>query len=151
VTALAPNKATRLRFDPLPPTNFSPQPASCGNNNGNQMDLIDFSTKRKRVGGRRSRDKGNRAERALVRFLQERGFAAEKISGMYRPGADISVPVLGRDWRIEVKARAAGFSTLYRYLQNRDALVIKADHERWLLVVPLLDAIPIMKRAENKK
>lgn len=29
------------------------------------------------MSGRRSRDKGARAERALVRFLQERGFAAE--------------------------------------------------------------------------
>lgn len=31
------------------------------------------------TGGRRSRDKGNRAERAVVRFLQDRGFAAERI------------------------------------------------------------------------
>lgn len=28
-------------------------------------------------GGRASRDKGNRAERAIVRFLQDRSFAAE--------------------------------------------------------------------------
>ena len=31
------------------------------------------------MSGRRSRDKGARGERALVRFLQERGFAAERI------------------------------------------------------------------------
>jgi Holliday junction resolvase len=30
-------------------------------------------------GGRKSRDKGNRAERAIVKFLQERGFAAERV------------------------------------------------------------------------
>jgi hypothetical protein len=32
-----------------------------------------------RRGGRASRDKGNRAERAIVKFLQERGFAAERV------------------------------------------------------------------------
>jgi Holliday junction resolvase len=57
------------------------------------------------MSGRRSRDKGNRTERAMVRYLQERGFAAEKVSGMYRPGADLSVPLLNRDFVIEVKCR----------------------------------------------
>ncbi len=33
----------------------------------------------RRKGGRASRDKGNRAERAIVKFLQERGFAAERV------------------------------------------------------------------------
>jgi hypothetical protein len=32
-----------------------------------------------------------------VHELQEQGFAAEKISGMYRPGHDITVPLLGVD------------------------------------------------------
>ena len=40
------------------------------------------------MSGRKSRDKGNRAERAIVKFLQAQGFAAEKISGMYKPGPD---------------------------------------------------------------
>jgi hypothetical protein len=31
------------------------------------------------IGGRRSRDKGARAERVLVRFLQAHGFAAERV------------------------------------------------------------------------
>jgi len=30
-------------------------------------------------GGRRSRDKGNRTERAIVAFLQDNGFAAERV------------------------------------------------------------------------
>jgi hypothetical protein len=41
------------------------------------------------MSGRRSRDKGNRTERAIVRLLQAQGIAATKISGMYKPGADI--------------------------------------------------------------
>jgi Holliday junction resolvase len=61
-------------------------------------------------GGRASRQKGNRTERALVRVLQEYGFAAERVplSGAARGrfGGDVSVPLLGVDRRVEVKARA---------------------------------------------
>jgi hypothetical protein len=52
--------------------------------------------------GKKSRDKGSRTERAIVHALQDNGLAAEKISGMYKSGADISVPVLGIDRDIEV-------------------------------------------------
>ena len=57
--------------------------------------------------GRASCQKGNRTERAIVRLLQERGLAAERVplSGAARGrfGGDVSVPVLGRDLRAEVK------------------------------------------------
>jgi len=52
------------------------------------------------MSGRRSRDKGSRTERAIVRALQDRGIAAEKISGLYVPGADLSVPALGVERRV---------------------------------------------------
>src|SRR5262245_29699096 len=49
-------------------------------------------------GGPASRDKGNRAERAIVRLLQERGFAAERVplSGAARGrfNGDVSIPLL---------------------------------------------------------
>ena len=57
------------------------------------------------MSGRKSRDKGARQERAVVKFLQDRGFAAEKISGMYKSGPDLTVPVIGRDLVVEVKVR----------------------------------------------
>jgi hypothetical protein len=48
------------------------------------------------TGGRASRQKGNRTERAIVRVLQERGLAAERVplSGSMRGrfGGDISCP-----------------------------------------------------------
>jgi Holliday junction resolvase len=50
------------------------------------------------AGGRRSRDKGNRTERALVRFPQDRGFAAERVplsgSAGGRFAGDITIPVV---------------------------------------------------------
>jgi hypothetical protein len=44
---------------------------------------------------RQSRDKGARTERAIL--LQAQGIAAMKISGLYKSGADITVPLLGVD------------------------------------------------------
>jgi Holliday junction resolvase len=65
------------------------------------------------MGGRRSRDKGARAERALVRFLQERGFAAQRVplsgSAGGRFAGDITIPLFGVDRIAEVKVRDSGF------------------------------------------
>jgi hypothetical protein len=87
------------------------------------------------MSGRRSRDKGARAERAIVRLLQAQGIVATKISGMYRPGADISMAVLGTDRAVEVKCRAAGFKKLYDWLSDRDVLIVKADRQEPLVVL----------------
>jgi hypothetical protein len=103
------------------------------------------------MSGRRSRDKGARAERALVRFLQDRGFAAEKISGMYKPGADISVPLLGRGRRVEVKVRSAGFRQLYEWLDGRDLLIVRADRREPLVVLPLRLGVEVAKAGEQSK
>jgi Holliday junction resolvase len=101
------------------------------------------------VSGRRSRDKGSRTERAIVRFLQERGFAAEKISGLYVPGADLSVPVLGVDRRVEVKARSHGFAQLYSWLVDRDLLIVKSDRAEPLVILRLGLATEIAIAAEK--
>jgi Holliday junction resolvase len=99
--------------------------------------------------GKKSRDKGSRVERSVIHLLQDNGLAAEKISGMYRPGADISVPVLGIDRDIEVKSRAAGFSRLYSWLEDRYALVVKADRQEPLVIIRLRDAAQVAKIAER--
>jgi Holliday junction resolvase len=98
------------------------------------------------MSGRRSRDKGNRTERAIVRLLRAQGIAAMKISGMYKPGADISMSLLGSDRAVEVKCRAAGFRQLYDWLQQRDVLIIKSDRRDPLVVVRLSLAVEIAKR-----
>jgi Holliday junction resolvase len=106
-------------------------------------------------GGRASRDKGNRAERAIVRLLQERGFAAERVplSGAARGrfGGDVSVPVLGVDRRVEVKCRGNGFRELYKWLDGADMLIVCADRRELLVVVPLKLAAEIAAMAERAK
>ncbi|MFL9827182.1 hypothetical protein [Rhodoplanes sp. SY1] len=104
-------------------------------------------------GGRRSRQKGDRAERALVRFLQERGFAAERVplsgSAGGRYTGDVMVPLLGVDRVVEVKVRAGGFRELYGWLDGRDLLVVRADRREPLVVIPLRLAAEIAAVAER--
>jgi Holliday junction resolvase len=103
------------------------------------------------MSGRRSRDKGSRTERAIVRFLQERGIAGEKVSGLYKPGPDLRVPVLGRDLRVEAKARSHGFAQLYSWLVDRDLLIVKADRAEPLVILRLGLATEIALAAEKAK
>jgi Holliday junction resolvase len=104
--------------------------------------------------GRRSRDKGNRFERSLVRFLQARGFAAERVPLSGSAGGsycgDLTVPVIGRDLCAEVKCRADGFRELYAWLDGRDLLIVKADRREPLVVLPLRLAAEIAMAAERQ-
>lgn len=105
------------------------------------------------MGGRKSRDKGNRAERALVRYLQDHGFAAERVPLSGSAGGsyigDITVPVLGVDRCCEVKVRAKGFRTLYEWLAGRDFLIVRADRAEPLVVIPLKLAAEWIKLTEQ--
>ena len=106
-------------------------------------------------GGRASRQKGDRGERALVRYLQERGFAAERVplSGSVRGrfSGDVSVPLLGVDRRVEVKCRGVGFRRLCDWLESNDFLIVRADRREPLVVIPLGLAAEIAAVAEGRK
>ncbi len=102
-------------------------------------------------GGRASRQKGNRAERAIVKFLQQSGFAAERVPLSGSAGGsylgDLTVPVLGIDRVVEVKCRADGFRELYKWLVDRDILIVRADRSEPLVVLPLKLAAEIAAKA----
>jgi hypothetical protein len=97
----------------------------------------------------KSRRKGARAEVALARLLQNHGFAAEKISRMYKRGPDLSVPLLGVDRSVEIKIRSNGFQQLYSWLDGADLLIVRADRCEPLVIVPIRLAIEIGKAAER--
>ena len=104
-------------------------------------------------GGRASRQKGNRAERALSRFLQDHGFSAERVplSGAVRGrfGGDISVPILGIDRRREVKVRGDGFRELYKWLDGADLLIVRSNRHEPLVILPMKFAAEIAAVAEK--
>jgi Holliday junction resolvase len=105
------------------------------------------------TGGRASRSKGNRTERAIVRLLQERGFAAERVplsgAALGRFGGDVSLPLLGIDRRVEVKCRGYGLRQLYAWLDGADFLIVRADRREPLVVLPLKLAAEIAAIAES--
>ena len=106
-------------------------------------------------GGRASRQKGNRTERALVRALQDAGFAAERVplSGAARGrfGGDVSVPLLGVDRRVEVKCCGTGFRQLYAWLDGADFLIVRSDRSEPLVVIPFRLAVEIAKAPEHSR
>jgi Holliday junction resolvase len=103
------------------------------------------------MSGRRSRSKGVRAERGIVNALQAHGIAAVRVplSGAAggRFSGDVVLPLMGRDLCVEVKVRANGFRELYRWLADRDVLIVKADRQEPLVVVRLSLAAEIAKLA----
>jgi Holliday junction resolvase len=94
-------------------------------------------------------------ERAIVRILQENGFPAERVplSGAARGrfGGDVSLPLLGVDYRVEMKTRANGFRELYAWLDGADLLIVRADRKPPLVVIPLELAARIALAAERSK
>jgi hypothetical protein len=133
--------------------NSDNQPALYGAFASESQPLTDNQPRKS--GGRKSRDKGNRAERSLVRALQDKGFAAERVPLSGSAGGkyvgDLTVPILGKDHVVEVKVRATGFSQLYAWLEGRDMLVVRADRKEPLVIVPLALAIEIATAAERNR
>ncbi len=107
------------------------------------------------MSGRKSRNKGMRFEREVVALLQQYGRASERVplSGMHggKYSGDVSCPVLGSDWVLECKCRADGFAQIYKYLGLNDALVIKSDRRRPLVVLDLRRALSILNAIETER
>jgi Holliday junction resolvase len=91
-----------------------------------------------------SKRKGSGFELEVVKVLQGHGLAAEKVplSGAVKGGSfdsDITCPVRNADWKIECKRRARAFGTLYGWLANNKALVVRDDRTEPLVVLRLED------------
>ena len=52
---------------------------------------------------------------------------------------------------VEDKARADGFREIYRWLDGRDILIVKADRREPLVILPLALAAKIAQAAEGAK
>jgi Holliday junction resolvase len=107
------------------------------------------------MSGKSPRRKGDRLERAVVRALQEHGFAAERIPLSGSAGGsfagDVTIPLVGVDRICEVKARAAGFSQIYKWLGENDLLIVKADRAEPIVIIKLSLAAEIAAAAEKSK
>lgn len=101
------------------------------------------------MSGKKSRDKGSRTERNLVKELRELGYNAHRVDhkqGQLGSTDSYDVEIRSKDneeqidFRLEVKCKAKGFKTLYDYIETypkADAIVIKADNKPFLVVQKL--------------
>lgn len=103
------------------------------------------------TGGKASRDKGNRFERACVNTLRAGGMDACRIPLSGAAGGDftgdLKVTIHGQEWRIECKKRARAWSDLYHWLEGARALFIARDRADTLVVMPLVTFQELVRQA----
>ncbi|MBC7320467.1 hypothetical protein H5T89_07455 [bacterium] len=88
--------------------------------------------------GIKSKRKGYRLERELANELRELGFEAERVPLSGASGS-FTGDILINGKRAEVKGRANGFKNLYKWLEDRDLLFVRADRREWLVIQRLKD------------
>ena len=100
------------------------------------------------MSGKAPRRKGDRVERVILAELRAHGLDVKRVplsgSAAGYPG-DLSVRLGGRELCLEVKARK-DFATLYGWLENRDALILKADRKEPLAVLKLSELLMLIER-----
>ena len=106
------------------------------------------------MGGRASKQKGNRGERHIVNLLREAGLVANRLplSGAMRGkygGCDVTAVLFDREHRLEIKHHANGFQRLYAWLKPVDMLVVRCDHGEPLVVLPLQTLIELAKNSKS--
>lgn len=89
--------------------------------------------------GIKSRRKGYRLEHELVERLNGLGYKAERIPLSGGAKGSFSGDLLVNGKRAEVKGRSSGFKNLYKWLEDRDILFVRADRKEWLVIQRLKD------------
>ena len=90
--------------------------------------------------GKQQRDKGARREREFAHLVGGERVPLSGAAGGSFAG-DVRLP---NGWRVQVKARADGWRTLYALLADADLLALKADRRDWLVVLPAERLLPLL-------
>jgi len=98
-----------------------------------------------------SRRKGYRGEKEVEEILRELGFNAKRVplsgASEFQKG-DVVIFEKGQPrFVVEVKRRARGFETLYRFLERTDLLFLRADRKSWLVCMELETLKKLLKNA----
>lgn len=99
--------------------------------------------------GKASKNKGYRGENNLRHLLQDAGIECQRIplsgASAITPSCDLLIGEAQAE--AEVKVRATGFATLYKWLFGNKYLFVKADRQDYLCVMRLKDFIEICKQS----
>lgn len=82
--------------------------------------------------GNAQRNKGLRSEREFSKLIN-----GERIPLSGAAGGSFKGDVKGMGLLFECKVRKDGFKQIYGWLEDVDALALKANRREWLVVVPL--------------
>ena len=100
--------------------------------------------------------KGDGYERELAKYFNEKIFNGEdKVQRMPLSGGgaikgDVIINNDIEEWVLEVKCRANGFKEIYKWIENNDALIIKADNKKALAVLDMNDFFNILSTQKKK-
>jgi hypothetical protein len=99
------------------------------------------------MGGKASRDKGQRAEREFAKLVDGHRVPLSGAQEGYRN----DVIGLGLEW--EVKRRKSGFKQLYEWIEDErekpDAVALRTDNKQWLVCMTLDKFMELMKGDPN--
>ena len=100
--------------------------------------------------GKFSRDKGYRNENNLRKqALMHEGIEAIRVplSGGGSIKSDLIINNVGEEkWNIEAKLKAKGYKSIYDDYDGNDALIIKADNKKALIVLDFDDWLELVAR-----
>jgi hypothetical protein len=85
--------------------------------------------------GKRNRQRGDEHELEVKKAFQAAGFDAVK-TGAFKAD-DIKVALGAHDLTVECKRRKNGFGSLYKFLEQGDVVVHRADRKDNLITMPL--------------
>jgi len=94
--------------------------------------------------GKKSRNKGYRGEHNLVLLLRAHGIDTKRVP---LSGATdfCKGDLLIQGLVAEVKVRHEGFKELYKWLEGKDVLFVKADRASYLCIMPVERFIELIK------
>ena len=98
----------------------------------------------------RSKQKGDREERAVVKTFLELGFECERtLESGARSNSQVTWDINLHAHRLlkgECKVRKDGFKQIYDWIKDRDFLTIRTDNKERLYVVPESVFLEILNR-----
>ena len=101
------------------------------------------------------RDKGYRTENNVRLKALAHGLDAYRVplSGGASIKGDVVIKNDVDEWVLEIKCRGNGFKQIYSWLEDNDALVLKADNKPELVVLPMADFFDLLmgRHDANKK
>jgi Holliday junction resolvase len=103
--------------------------------------------------GKKSKRKGYRIEHEIEGILTREGVNAKRIplSGSSWLKGDIFIELLNKGYVGEVKARKEGFKEIYKWLDGKDFLFLRADRKDFLIVMNIKTFLELINGDKGNK